>query len=441
MFLEKLKENARHYPDNPAIVWQDKIVTYQELEQRLEEISSELKKQEIGPGHMVPVTGECSDEWLIYALGIMKAGAAYVPISSDTPPGRLEYIRQDIKGTLQMAGAAAIYYTSGSTGTPKGVVLSHRGIQALCEMHLTLCGLFPGIRAGVQANVGFDSFLLSTLPILYVGGTLYLMNRQERESLVGIHRFLLKNKIETVFFTTQLAVEYMRSFDNIYLRTLLTGGEALHNYTPRSYQVYNLYGPTECTVYVSAHRLLPEEEGNIPIGAPAGQNRIYLLDGELCVSGPQLALGYLNRPSETAEKFTENPYYDPSSDDPCYSLLYRTGDLAGWNERGELLYRGRRDNQIKISGYRIEPEEVEAALVKHPGLLTGCITVKHTPKGESFLAAYCVPGTKELTAQELKSFLAETLPPYMIPRTFIMLSSMPLDKRTGKVDLTALPEA
>lgn len=416
----KFREIASLYPEHPAIVWQDESMSFAELDKLSDEFALELLSRGVGPRDVVPIHRECNAEWLAYSLGIMKAGAVYAPISASTPAERFEYIRRDCEKNTGPPGAIAVYYTSGSTGVPKGVILSHGGVLAFCKMHTEICGLHHGVRGGVQADVGFDSFLLSTLPILYCGGTLYLMNDAERISLVGIHRFLLKNKIDTTFLTTQLAAQYMRSFDNKHLKSLLTGGEAIRTQTPRSYAVYNLYGPTECTVYVTARKLKADDSGDIPIGAPTGENLVTLIDGEICVSGPQVALGYLGNP----------PFEQP----------YHTGDIAQQTADGELLYRGRTDNMVKISGYRIEPGEVEAALAKHPGLSAICVIVKHTRDGEPFLAAYYVPCANDVTADGLKEFLHQSLPVYMIPRKFTPLAQLPLDARTGKVDATALPE-
>jgi len=420
MFHEKFREIAALYPNSPAIIWRGEVITYEKLDQDTDRIAETLKAKGAGPGSVIPVQKERGPEWIAYSLGILKAGAAYASVSPSTPQERLDFIFNDCEANTAPHGAFCVYYTSGSTGAPKGVILSHRGVLALCEAHVRLCGFTHEVRAAAQADMGFDSFLLSTIPVLYAGGSLYLMDDAERSSLVGIHRFLLKNKIDTIFLTTQFAAEYMKLFDNKRLKTLLTGGEALRSYTPRSYTVYNLYGPAECTVYVTAHKLNPGDGGDIPIGTPTGQNRVELIDGEIRVSGPQVAIGYLGYPP--------------------FGETYHTGDLAEYAENGELLYRGRIDNMVKISGYRVEPGEVEITLAKHPDLAAVCVAVNHTANGGASLTAYCVPQSKDVTPSALKAFLAKKLPEYMIPRDIVLLEKLPLDVRTGKVNISALSD-
>ena len=414
-----------------------RVVSYKALDAWSDALCAELAARHVGPRDIVALPGPCDETWIARFLGILKAGAACAPISPSMPAERVDFIAHDIASGTDADDSMIVYYTSGSTGAPKGVVLSRSGVSALCRAHVSLCALTCGTKAGVQADVGFDSFALSTLPVLYAGGTLYLMNEAERNSLVGVHRFLMKHRIDITFLTTQFATAYMRAFDNPYLKTLLTGGEAIHSHTPRGYAVYNLYGPTECTVYVTAHKLRADDEGDIPIGTPTGENRVMIEDGELCVSGPQLALGYLNQPEETAMRFVPNPHYDPAVDAPHYARMYRTGDCAQLDAHGALRYRGRRDNQVKISGHRIEPGEVESALMKHPDLACVCVRANRTPAGEAFLTAYCAP--QKIAPQILKEFLARSLPAYMIPRHFVMMDELALDMRTGKVDLSALP--
>lgn len=439
MFHKKFNEIANLYPDNPAIFWEGNIISYRELNNLSDEIAKTLIADGIKTGSIVPMQLKRGPLLIAYSLGIMKAGAIYVPISSDTPPSRLEYILNDIKKEPLTDDAIAIYYTSGSTGMPKGVVLSHSNILAFCKMHAELFAFSNNTRSGIQADVGFDSFILLTFPTLYSGGTIYLMNEIERISLIGMHRFLMKNKIDMLFLTTQFAVEYMKGFDNKYLKTLLLGGEAIHTYVPRSYEVYNLYGPTECTVYVTAYKLKAGDAGDIPIGVPTGLNRIYLVNDEICISSPQVALSYLGRPDETAQKFVPNPYYDPNTDDSCYCLMYRTGDLAKWSDNGELLFRGRIDKMVKISGYRIELGEIEIALLKHSDISAACVIARQNNNDEAFLVAYLVPRTGSIDIDAIKVFLLQSLPSYMIPRKFMVLEYLPLDKRTNKVDISSLP--
>jgi non-ribosomal peptide synthetase component F len=425
-FCDIFHETVSLYPDKPAIVFKGETVTYSELEKRSFSCAEELRQAGFGAGSVVPVRLGRGAAWLAFTLGVARLGAAYVPLSPAIPKKRLKIILHDAETKLDPGlGAMAIYYTSGSTGEPKGVILTHSNIVAFCKAHLALAEYAPGTRAAVQADVGFDSWVLITLPILLSGGTLYIMEDAERMSLMGIHRFIMKYKAEAAFFTTCLGIEYMRTFDNKYLKTLFVGGEALRSYTPRSYAVWNVYGPAECTVYVTAYRLQPGDGGDIPIGTPLGQNAIEIIDGEICISGPQVSPGYLNRPDETAKRFIKGA---------DGLVRYHTGDLGEWDDNGELRYRGRVDDQVKISGYRIEPGEVEIVMLRHGGIQAAKVFVKERTK----LAAWYVPSEKQLAAADLRKHLSESLPEYMIPREFIPLDKIPLDPRTGKVDKTLL---
>jgi non-ribosomal peptide synthetase component F len=428
-YFAAFAESARRYGDCVAIVSGAQTMTYAGLASAANDYARTLAAAN-APG-IVPVTTPAGIDWFVEVLGILAAGRAAVPISAAIPAERADFMLRDIAQPDEVSSdAALIYYTSGSTGTPKGVVLTHTGIVAFSKAHEALFAQEK--RAAVTANPSFDAFLLSSFPQLLYGATLFIVPENVRASLVSLHKFLLKNRIEILFLSTPLALSYMRTFDNKILKTLLTGGEALRGYVPRSYRIVNLYGPCEATVYVAAHTLCGTDAQNpadIPIGRQTGANRVMLIDGEIHIAGPQLAAGYLNRPEETTRCFVPNPFYDPQVDDATYRLMYKTGDMAEMDAAGELRFRGRRDNQVKISGYRIEPSEIEAKIIACGGITDVKVVVTADKDGAAMLHAVCVGDSDAIT---LRRELEKTLPRPMIPAVITFQSAIKTDARTGK---------
>ncbi|MDR0952133.1 MAG: AMP-binding protein [Oscillospiraceae bacterium] len=428
-YFSAFSESATQNLDRIAISSSGETITYGQLLTAAEDFAQTLRAS--GPPRLVPVRRSAGIAWFIEVLGIMAASCAAVPISSAIPSERADFILRDIENPSGLSDdAALIYYTSGSTGAPKGVVLTSEAIKAFSKAHGELFSEEKTV--GVAADPSFDAFLLSCFPQLLYGATLHIVPDEVRASLVSLHKFLLRNKIEIIFLSTQLALSYMRAFDNKLLKILLTGGEALRGYVPRSYRVFNLYGPCEATVYVLAHELGEQDALNpadIPIGRQTGANRVMLIEGEICISGPQLASGYLNRPEETARRFVPNPLYDPTRDEPSYRLMYKTGDLAEYDERGALRFRGRADKQVKISGYRIEPGEIEAKIAACAGITAVKVSVLTGKNGEAVLSAVCVGDSDEA---KLRRELEKTLPRPMIPTHITFESEIKTDPRTGK---------
>ncbi|MDR0943655.1 MAG: AMP-binding protein [Ruminococcus sp.] len=414
-FIDLFCSFINSHGDKIAVIENEKTITYSKL---FEEAIAYSKSLPSG-APIIPVFEDAGIDWYIKVLGIMYAKQAAVPISVVFPKERADFILADIeKASYLPEEAALIYYTSGSTGSPKGVILTHTGLAANVNAFRELFNTNELDRAAINSDPSFDAFILLSLPSLVFGITIYIVPEQSRASLVGLHKFLLKNRIDITFLTTQLAVSYMRTFDNKILKLLLTGGEALRYYTKRSYEVWNLYGPCETTIYVLAHKLTEADEENpfdIPIGKPVGDNTVELKDCEICISGPQVAAGYLNRPDETAKVFIDN--------------MYKTGDLAEIDRNDEFRFRGRRDEQIKISGYRIEPGEIEAKISACEGISSVKVTTAKNDNGEYILTAVCVGDSDE---NSLRQKLEKALPRAMIPANIKFVSEIKSDPRTGK---------
>jgi len=353
----------------------------------------------------------------------------------------------------ETGSSMVVYYTSGTTGVPKGVKITHLNAVTFSRRHNEFQNIGRTTRVAAYATVSFDAFLMDAFAPLLAGARVYVMDEASRISLVAIHRYFLRNKIEFSFLTTRLGEEYIRAFDNPHLARLATGGEVLRGFTPRSYEVMNLYGPTETTAYVTGC-LVTQSLEDYPLGLALPGMRVMVLDkdgkecvsgkiGEICIAGTQVSSGYLNRPEETDRFFTPNLLYDHETSDKAFSRIYRTGDAGETGDDGTLYFRGRIDHQIKIRGFRIEPVEVEACMLCHPEITHACVVGSHGQKEEAHLTAYFVREHRDMAPKDfvrgLRAYLGENLPGQMVPQDIIELENFPLNTN-GKVDRSALPK-
>jgi amino acid adenylation domain-containing protein len=481
-------EQVVRTPDAEAIVWGEERLTYRELNTRAERLASYLRHHGVGPEVLVGINVERSLEMVIGMLGILKAGGAYVPLDPAYPADRLGFILEDAKAAVLLteehllgrlpkqaadvicldrdwslieAGAdsdlanvavaephnlAYVIYTSGSTGRPKGVAIEHRNAAALIAWAKGVYA--PEQLAGVLASTSicFDLSVFELFVTLSVGGKVILAeNALHLPTLPARHDVTLINTVPSAI-TELLRLEGIPSS----VHTINLAGEPLRRaLVERIYElgtveaVYNLYGPSEDTTYSTFTKVERGEE--VTIGRPITNSQAYLLDangqpvplgvpGELHLGGDGLARGYLNREDQTAEKFITNPVCDEAN-----ARLYKTGDLARYLANGTLEYLGRIDHQVKIRGFRIELGEIEAVLGQHPAIRETVLLAREEETGEKRLVAYVVPAQEQApTVVELRGYLSEKLPEYMIPSVFTILDEMPLTPN-GKVDRKRLP--
>ncbi|MEU7551574.1 amino acid adenylation domain-containing protein [Streptomyces sp. NPDC044571] len=478
---------ASRLPDTRALVHQERVLTYRELSRSANGIAAALRRRGVVPGAAVAVGLARSPELIAAILGILKCGGHYVPVDLAWPAERLRGIFEETgaahlltEGAPQELAAdfpaldvlsprvppvdenpevrtrpgdiAYVNFTSGSTGRPKGVPIRHRSIARLVfgaryadlGEHTALLQLAP---------VYFDAATFEIWGALLHGGTCVLYPSPWIR-LSELKRTVETHGVNVVFLTTALfntvVDEGPAALDPV--DTVLTGGEthsmrhlrkAVERYGPG--RVVNVYGPTECTTFATYHPLeldgMPEAVGDLPIGIPLQNTRLYVVDegslcppgrvGEIWLAGPGLSPGYLGAPEATAERFVEREI------DGVRERLYRTGDLGRLREDGNVVFVGRQDDQVKINGFRIELDEIAHHLDRCPGVRFSHVAVGENGAGEKTLVAFVVPREDRCTARSVTAYLREKLPSYMIPTAIHLRDSLPLSG-TGKVDRRAL---
>ena len=477
---ELFEAAADRHPDAPAVLSPDIRLSYAELDARANRLAHRLITRGVGPGRIVALVLPRSVEIVVAQLAVAKAGGAHLPVDPGYPAGRIAWMLEDAAphltldslDSIEAAEAsggpehrpadrdrprpvdpddpAYVIYTSGSTGTPKGVVVTHRGIGDFAAAEAEHYQVREGDRVLQFASPSFDASVLELCMALPHGAALVV---PEPGPLLGEHlaRVLREQRVtHTLIPPAALATLPAGTEKELpELRTLIVGGDAcgpeLTTRWAPHHRMINSYGPTEATVVATWSDPLVADGAPPPIGRPLPNTRVRLLDarlrpvppgvpGELWISGPSLARGYLGRPGLTASRFLADPF------GPAGSRMYRTGDLARYDAEGRIHHLGRTDHQIKLHGYRIEAGEVETALVGHPSVAEAVVTVREDEPGVRRLVAHLVPapGAAAPADAELRAELGRTLPGYMVPSAFAVLDRLPLTEN-GKTDRAALP--
>ncbi|WP_410582811.1 amino acid adenylation domain-containing protein [Amycolatopsis sp. lyj-108] len=467
-------------PDRPAVAMDTTTLTYAELNGEANRLARRLVAHGIGPERLVALAMPRSIEFVIAVLAVHKAGAAYVPVDPDYPeerkrqmlddtsahcllslpgqdvagapvvlsverePGRVEpnLADEDRNGPLHPDHPAYVIYTSGSTGRPKGVLVTHRGIPNLADDYVRRQKLGPESRLLAFASPSFDAAVAEFWPIWQAGGCLVLASAPDLVPGEPLGRLVRDQRITHVTLPPSALAPLEETGGLPAGLTLLVAGEACPAPVAKRWAVdrvmINAYGPTEATVAVTASEPLTGEE-TPPIGRPITGVRTYVLDdrlkpveagdvGELYTVGPGLARGYLRRAAATAERFLPDPFGGPGA------RMYRTGDRVRARSDGQYVFVGRVDDQLKVRGHRIEPGEVEAALLAVDGVAQAVVT-----EHENRLVAYVVgTGGTRVPADRLLPPLREQLPGYLVPDVVVGLPSLPVSPN-GKIDRVALP--
>jgi amino acid adenylation domain-containing protein len=475
-FVHRLFEaQAERTPEAVAVVLAGEALSYRELNARANRLARRLRRLGAGPETLVGIRAERSFEMVVALLAVLKSGSAYVPLDPALPAERLSFMIADagielllteelpgsdgerddnLAAVLSPENPAYVIYTSGSTGQPKGVVVSHRSLGN--RLQYARAGDVLASDAFLQkTTISFDVSLLEIFAPLVTGGRTVLARPGGQQDPAYLVELIREQRITYTSFPPSLLNVLFRQegFDRCdSLRVVVTGGETVPAVLPGQFYerlpgagLLNRYGPTETTISVTSW--LCERGGtprSLPIGRPTAKARVYLVDrdlqpvpigvtGEILLGGTCVARGYLRRPDLTAAAFVPDPFAGEPG-----GRLYRTGDLARYRPDGAVEFVGRADSQVKIRGFRVELGEIEAALARHPAVREAAVIDREDGLTRT-LAAYLVPAEGEAPGEaELRRFLLESLPAYMVPADFVLLAALPV-AATGKVDRKALP--
>jgi amino acid adenylation domain-containing protein len=491
------EERARRHPEQVAVVSGENRLSYAELNAGANRLARHLRALGVGPGAVIPVCLERSADAILSLLGILKAGAAYAALDPAQPDERLSLMLgelepplaltherfaplferagvpvvcvdrdrdviaphddSDVENVAAAADLCYVLFTSGSTGRPKGVAVEHRQVLNYLHAITAKLSLGPGATYATVSTLAADLGNTAIFPSLTSGGCLHLIPTDVSLSPEAFAAYVSRHGIDCLKIVPSHLEVLLTAPDPARVlpeRRLVLGGEASRPHLVERVRklkpgcaVLNHYGPSETTVGVLTLNADPSRgeavSATVPLGYPLANTQVYVLDagmrpmpvwmtGELYIGGAQVSRGYLGHPGLTAERFVPNPF----SAEPG-ARLYRTGDAARFLPDYSIEFLGRIDFQVKIRGYRIEIEEVEAALCSHPSVERAVVLAQGQGTGEARLVAYIVARGPELTADQLKGFLAKKLPDYMLPSSCFVLPSLPLTPN-GKVDRRAL---
>lgn len=489
--IELFEEQVENNPNNVCLVYDDKTMTYKELDREANRLAHVLIDKGVKQNSIVAVVFERSFEMIIGMFGVLKAGGAFLPIDPDYPLERIEYIINDSNSYLILTKAyiadrlqykdkilcldekallvddtsslgrissrndlAYVIYTSGTTGRPKGVMIETGSMADTVKYRRDEYKMIPEDRVIQVFSYSFDGFITSFFTPVIAGASSYILKDDEARNPISIKNYIAKYKITHYFSVPVLyneVLECMTYDEARSLKIVTLGGDRVSQELIKKskdknqgIEIVNEYGPTEGSVNVTICRDL-KPEGKILIGKPIARTKIYILDkynnlqpigvpGELCIAGSRLARGYMNNTLLTEEKFVKNPYSVVESD----MRLYKTGDLARWMPDGNIEFLGRNDFQVKIRGFRIELSEIENSILEYEGIVEAVVIDLNDERGSKYLCAY-ITTNSDVDLKMLKDNLNRRLPYYMVPPYIMVLDKMPVTPN-GKINRKMLPE-
>ena len=490
-FASLFTEQAHRTPDALAVADENSEYTYAQLAEYSDTFAHKLIEYGIKPNTFVCVMLDRTKEFPLTVLAVHKVGAAYTPLDLEYPNERLSYMIENseskvvitthsvlamkmAEGDLVLGDVKILYlddldltvksepinlttpdnlaymiYTSGSTGLPKGVILHQRGLRSYIASMVDVLELTDKDRISNHRPFSFDAHIQDLYPVLTLGGSIHIMPSSIRKDMKGLRDFIVEHKVTGGSYTTSLGAMLLDAYE-LPLRYLTCTGEKMIGLVSGKVQIFNGYGPTECTDLISVYKL---DKGrvykDIPIGRPMANSYCFIVDqngclqprgvaGELCFASIQVGIGYWKLPEKTAEVFGDCPYLPVGTDGKAVRM-YHTGDLCRWNKENQIEYLGRIDSQVKLRGFRIELGEIETQASKVEGIKQAVAVVREVIGAQHLILYYTVKEGMQVSPDDIRAFLESTkLAEYMIPEIYMELPEFPFNS-SGKVNRKALP--